>query len=256
MLAWTSPTNAPRPGWLVDVLHDDDPWRRHADDVAPPVGAVVITVADRRRRRTADPRRHRVTDHRGLLRKHAADPPVGKTLVAQPEFERLDGVRHRRAVETAVAIDQLRCQYRHAAHSSSGEPAGRRQRPTWELREVCGRGRAKRRRDGEEQRARRRAAAAATNRVTGGVSKRSTAVALRIACAGAANAFLGGQSTFRKLGASDDVSSRWPTRVNAGTQIRTTTPISVATRAASLPDRYRDGSITKNVKLLLYRPPA
>ena len=98
---------------LVDILYDDDARRGHADDVVPPVGAVEIAVPDRRRRGAADARGDRVPDHRGQLRKEAPQTAVSESFVAQPDVERLDGVRHRRPMEAPVLFDQLRCQDRH-----------------------------------------------------------------------------------------------------------------------------------------------
>ena len=139
-------------GPFVDVLHDHEARRRDADDVGPPVGAIVVAVADRRRRRTADPRGDGVADHRRLVRESGRAAGRPRTLRCAGGGRMSRSRSRPRDCRAPIALDELGCQnrhggtllYRRARRKTRTKCAGSARRGRDGLRELRGRGGAKR----------------------------------------------------------------------------------------------------------------
>src|SRR5215471_4128972 len=74
----------------------------------PPIGALEVRMAFGRRSGAANFGGHRVTQHRGELRKHAAYGGICKSFVAQTPGESLDGVAQRATVEALDCLEYFR----------------------------------------------------------------------------------------------------------------------------------------------------
>jgi hypothetical protein len=96
--------------------------------------------------------------------------------------------------------------------------------------------------------------------VAGGGATRATGMATSVrirtgdttSWTGTTVTFLGGQSMFLlKLGASDEVSSRCPTLVSAGTHSNTNTTTSAAVRVSTCPKPLVEGTWSKTDQKIL-----
>jgi len=67
----------------------------------------VITMADRRRRRTANPRRDGVANRRPAVGEQTANGGVGKTLIPQAAVEAFDGVGEIGSVQCAQSTERV-----------------------------------------------------------------------------------------------------------------------------------------------------
>lgn len=107
-------------GGIVHVLDDHDAGRGNGEDVAPPIGAIVVVVrgADLHRRIcAANTGRGGVTDHGGPTLEDAFDAGARKTRVGQTHVKRFDRAGYDASAEGAELLDLGRGQ-RRCAHGS------------------------------------------------------------------------------------------------------------------------------------------
>src|SRR6266404_358824 len=87
MFAFTSPINAPNPGFS-SIFDHHNAWRRNTENVIPPIGAlIVVTVADGRRMRAAYASRCRVAYERQPMLENTANAGIGESRVWQSHLE-------------------------------------------------------------------------------------------------------------------------------------------------------------------------
>ncbi len=88
----------------VDVLEDHNPRLGQGCQMVPPVHAVEVPAAPRRRRRSANAGSHRVAEHRRELGKPAPHRSGNKALVAGPYIESFNGIRNAAGIQLSKAL--------------------------------------------------------------------------------------------------------------------------------------------------------
>ena len=107
IFAWTSPTNAPRPGGSIHVFDHNHSRRRNREDVVPPIGAVVVIVGlARLHARAGAPHAcgRGVARHRRLILENALYARIGEARVRQAHTESFNCACNETSAEAAELL--------------------------------------------------------------------------------------------------------------------------------------------------------